>query len=53
MPLKYAIYDTHALAYVGEPKDDFTEAYLAAQAHNPSAQIVAVETSDSEEQEAA
>jgi hypothetical protein len=47
MALKYAVWDTHALAFVGEQFDAFEEAYKSAQAHNPSAQVVAVEASDS------
>lgn len=49
MALKYQVYDTQALAFVGEQFDDFSQAYKSAQAHNPSAQVVAVEASDSEE----
>jgi hypothetical protein len=42
MKLGYQVYDTQALAFVGEPFDSFHDAYLAS-ATTPSSQVVTVE----------
>jgi hypothetical protein len=42
MTLQYRVFDPQTLTFIGEPYDDFIEAYKAAQAHDQSAQVVAV-----------